>query len=82
MLEGDSFEIPLNLRRGQTKLQRKWLSLRLVIGEEIVEDYFAKVQLVQKGSHCKIKLENLAAGQYQLRYVEGATWVRKEITVL
>ena len=53
-----------------------------MVGEEIIEDWFDKIQLVQKGNYHKIKIENLTAGKYVLDYVDGTSWVGKTIEVL
>ncbi len=40
VLEGDSFNIPINMRQGEQTLRRKWVSLVRRINDVIVEDWF------------------------------------------
>jgi hypothetical protein len=57
LLEGESIEMPINLRKNQEKLERRWFSVIRYNNGVIVEDWFdqtvlnsGKLPTVRKGS--------------------------------
>ena len=49
LLEGNNFDLPIIMRRDETTLRRKWLSLVRTINNVVVEDCFEAVQLKHHG---------------------------------
>jgi hypothetical protein len=43
VLEGDSVELPICLRQGETKLQRRWMSMIRKNKSMLIDDYFDKI---------------------------------------
>lgn len=86
ILENDELEYPINLRRNEASLRREWFSLVRFIDGNVIENCFDKVQLVRNGDaesgYHSIKLDGLAQGLYELKYLNGTRFVRQQIEVL
>jgi hypothetical protein len=75
LLKGDSFELPIILRKGETELKHKWFSFIRFYNKEAIENWFDRVTLVRDeddrtGNHI-IKVEGLESGTYELEFVNG-----------